>query len=391
MKLIELHIIQSFPVSCLNRDEVGSPKTAIFGGIPRARISSQCLKRAIRLCARELQPDMFAAERTKLFIAPLAQRLRDRKIDEDRALELSRAVGKHLATLDEKAAKKGVEKVKTLMFLSPAELDEIAEKLAADDGGDISKQVTAACKKAALKDGADVAIFGRMVASDHSLTVEAAGMFAHALTTHRAENDIDFFSAVDDRRDDRRAEDRTLSEEEEAGAGMIGTLEFASGAFYRYAALNLDLLFYQANDNGQLPANLQCLADADKQAERRKLVETFVRATVMAVPNARKNSMNANTLPAYVLGVVKDSGQPIQLVNAFEAGVRAKNGLIEPSVAAELLHLHRMKTIFNVEHALEIATGIHKPEANGAGLTKEMVPKHVDLNTFCAEISKHVE
>ena len=33
MRLIELHILQSFPVSCLNRAEVGSPKTAIFGAI----------------------------------------------------------------------------------------------------------------------------------------------------------------------------------------------------------------------------------------------------------------------------------------------------------------------------------------------------------------------
>ena len=48
MKLIELHILQSFPVSCLNRDDVGAPKTAVFGGVNRARISSQCLKRAIR-------------------------------------------------------------------------------------------------------------------------------------------------------------------------------------------------------------------------------------------------------------------------------------------------------------------------------------------------------
>ena len=32
MKLIELHILQSFPVSCLNRDDVGAPKTATFDG-----------------------------------------------------------------------------------------------------------------------------------------------------------------------------------------------------------------------------------------------------------------------------------------------------------------------------------------------------------------------
>ncbi len=68
MKLIELHILQSFPVSCLNRDDVGAPKTAIFGGVTRARISSQCLKRAIREHAKELCPELFAGERSSLIV-----------------------------------------------------------------------------------------------------------------------------------------------------------------------------------------------------------------------------------------------------------------------------------------------------------------------------------
>ena len=73
MKLIELHILQSFPVSCLNRDDVGAPKTATFGGVTRARISSQCLKRAIRLNAKELCPELFAGERSKLIVQPIAE------------------------------------------------------------------------------------------------------------------------------------------------------------------------------------------------------------------------------------------------------------------------------------------------------------------------------
>lgn len=388
MKIIELHILQSFPVSCLNRDEVGSPKSAIFGGVPRARISSQCLKRAIRQTARELQPDLFRSDRTKLLIEPLAARLRAREVDEDRSLALARDVGKHLAKIDEKAKKKGVEKVKTLMFLSPAEIDGIADKLATADGTpNTAKLVAQACKDVSLKDAADIAIFGRMVASDHTLTVEGAGMFGHALTTHRAENELDFFSAVDDRRE----EDPTLSEEEEAGAGMIGTLEFAGGVFYRYAALNLDLLFYGKDRNGQPNANLRCLgSDDDKQVERRKLISTFISATVMAVPGARKNSMNANTLPAYVLGIVKDKGQPIQLVNAFENAVRCRNGLIQPSVKAELLHLHEMKGIFKLESALELATGTHEA-VEDKELKEAMIPERIDLSAFCKRILAHVD
>ena len=59
MKHLELHVIQSVPVACLNRDDLNSPKTAIFGGVQRARVSSQSWKRAIREMAKEMQPDSF--------------------------------------------------------------------------------------------------------------------------------------------------------------------------------------------------------------------------------------------------------------------------------------------------------------------------------------------
>ena len=51
---IEFHILQSFPVTCLNRDDVGAPKSAIVGGVPRARVSSQCWKRQVRLSLHDL-------------------------------------------------------------------------------------------------------------------------------------------------------------------------------------------------------------------------------------------------------------------------------------------------------------------------------------------------
>src|SRR3954447_1663368 len=121
MKLIELHILQSFPVSCLNRDDVGAPKSAIFGGANRARVSSQCLKRAIRELAQELSPAVFAGKRSRLIIEPLAQRLQAHGVTEPKATEVAKLVGDYLATLDEAAEKKGQLKVKTLMFLSPSE------------------------------------------------------------------------------------------------------------------------------------------------------------------------------------------------------------------------------------------------------------------------------
>jgi CRISPR system Cascade subunit CasC len=354
MKLIELHILQSFPVSCLNRDDVGAPKTATFGGATRARLSSQCLKRAIRELAQDLSPKLFAGNRSRLIITPLADAMKTYGVADPKATDVAKQVGDYLATADEAAAKKGELKVKTLMFLSPAEMQALAQALADivkkdPNSKDLEKAVAKACKSAALKDAADIAIFGRMVASDHSLTLEGAGLFSHALSTHRADNDIDFFSAVDD-----------LQKAEEAGAGMTGTVEFTSATYYRYAALNLDLLADSAH-LGTLPL-----------AERKEVVETFLRAAILAVPGARKNSMNSNTLPCYVLGVVKDKGQPLQLINAFEKPVVPKNGIADASIAALKAHHEQLKKTWGIKPVLE-----------------KSIPD-IDLDTFCKELVAHV-
>jgi CRISPR system Cascade subunit CasC len=240
------------------------------------------------------------------------------------------------------------------MFLSPAEVEAVAKELAAivkkdPKAKDLEKAVAKACKSAALKDAADIAIFGRMVASDHSLTLEGAGLFSHALSTHHADNDIDFFSAVDG-----------LQPLEESGAGMTGTLEFTSATYYRYVGLNLGLLADAAH-LGTLTA-----------ANRKEVVKTFVRAAVLAVPGARKNSMNAHTLPSYVLGLVKDTGQPLQLVNAFEKPVASKNGIAEASITALKAHHEQLKKTWSIKPVVEKA-----------------IPD-TDLDTFCTEILAHV-
>jgi CRISPR system Cascade subunit CasC len=130
MKLLELHILQSFPVSCLNRDDVGAPKSAVFGGVTRARISSQCLKRAIREYAQELCPTPFQGERSRLIVRPLRDAIVEQGIDESRAESAAKEVADYLASVDKEAEKKGTLRVKTLIFLSPSERRAIAEALA---------------------------------------------------------------------------------------------------------------------------------------------------------------------------------------------------------------------------------------------------------------------
>lgn len=408
MKLIELHILQSFPVSCLNRDDLGAPKTAVFGGVTRARISSQCLKRAIRKQAAALQPDLLKSVRTRLFVDRFLPALDDCGEPSESAAKLARVTGHYLGKLDPSDS----SSVKTLLFLSPLEFKRLAkvvfsldakqkqalcealdrispDELAKADsesgeqdenadeetpkqkkrdasqtapltGKQFTKLVSKILKspirkewkddKSLPKDAADVAVFGRMVANDPSLNVEGAAMFSHALSTHKADNDLDFFSAVDDDK----------PREEDAGAGMIGTLEFTSAVYYRYAALNLDLLA----DKDHLSAL--------KPEERRAVVDAFIRATLLAVPGARKNSMNSHTLPGFVLGLYKDRGQPVQLVNAFEKPIWSGSGLLDASIEALKAHHESLKKTWNLQPTLEVA-----------------IPD-VDLNTFCQRLTAHV-
>jgi len=361
MKHMELHIIQSVPVACLNRDDLNSPKTAVFGGVQRARVSSQSWKRAIREMAKEMDNSNFKGNRSRRMVFELVRRLEKKDVSKDIAVIIAEQVASIVETLDSKTDADGFKKIKTLMFFSDAEYDAIinavkddikkcAEKImsssksvetskeasnkiddekkkgeAAKELEKLEKQlekeqkefrkafgdksIREAIQSAQLKDAADIALFGRMVANDHSLTVEASAMFSHALSTHKADNEIDFFAAVDD-----------LQTKEESGAGMTSTLEFNSATYYRFAALNLDMLADEEH-LGSMTID-----------ERKTVVCTFVEATIKAIPGARKTTMNGSTLPVYVLGVVREKGHPVQLVNAFENPVRPSQGYSIKSV-----------------------------------------------------------
>lgn len=313
MKLIELHILQSFPVSCLNRDDLGSPKTAVFGGTTRARISSQCLKRAARVYAREnSQSGRFRGIRSRFVLEEFAQALKTAGLAEEKISETALELAEVFSTLEEK--KKNAGDVTTAIFVSPDEVKEIAELIAAGE------PPAKAAVKAKRLDAADIALFGRMIASSAALTLEGAAMFSHALSTHASVAEVDFFAAVDDKGSSR------------SGVSMIGTLEFGSATYYRYCGINLDLLA-QKSHLGFLTRD-----------ERAEVLEDFLKAVLLSVPGGRRHSMNAATLPHAVLGVVKNSGHPLQLVNAFENPVAHKAGATGgyANISAEKLKAHHM-------------------------------------------------
>lgn len=373
MNLIELHILQSFPVTCLNRDDLGAPKSARFGGVDRARVSSQCWKRAVREFAHEANPALFGASRSKILGPAIEKAALDLGADAQTAAAVKSIVLDALGK-DEKRQ----DMVKTLFFFSPESLQNVVRPLVVDGerklppevvagllSGD-EKQIKKAKKEAekltkdlvkafgdAVSDAADIALFGRMVADDASQTVEGAALFSHALSTHAVRSELDFFSAVDDEKKDA----------DDAGAGQIGTIEYSSACYYRYVGINLDLL------------KKSKLFD---QAQLKAVLENFIRAAILANPAARKNSMFGQGLPSYVLAV-KRSGQPLSLANAFEKPVEAKrgSGYVVPSIAALKKEWTDLKAAFGIDGGVECE--IEKGKEGTASLTDVLAALLADI------------
>jgi CRISPR system Cascade subunit CasC len=334
MKL-ELHILQNFAPSNLNRDDTGSPKHCEFGGARRARISSQAIKRAIR---REFQtmsllpPDRLAV-RSKRFVDEIAQTV-VRTFNRPET-EARQAVQAALATLDI-LLDGGGEKTQYLLFLGREEVDQIADfthrhwdqLLAAEKRGkkEAKSDEAKALGKALLErlDGgkaADLALFGRMLADLPERNIDAASQVAHAISTHRVATQFDYYTAVDD-----------LKPEDTAGADMIGTIEFNSACYYRYSNIDLEPLI----------RNLQ--GDRELAAET---VRAFLVASRDAIPTGKQNTFAAHNPPVLLFAVLRDRGA-WSLANAFAQPVRIREGedLIGESVAALDRHWGELVDIY---------------------------------------------
>ena len=305
---IEYHILQNFPVSCLNRDDVGSPKTASVGGVTRARVSSQCWKRAVRIAMRDLGVKL--GIRTKHVADLIQEKCVEKGCEAESAKKVSEKIAEQI-TKD------------TLHFISESEVDALAEyakeviKKAVDlndrqQNNEFEREIKTRHKnyfKPAI-DGIDIALFGRMVAQAAGLNIEAACSFSHAISTHKVSNEVDFFTALDD----YKPEERT-----DAGSSHLGTLEFNSATYYRYVSLDL----------GQLAQTLQ----TQDRTIINQAVENFTKALYVAVPSARQSTMAGNNFWDYAVVYVR-KGQRLQA--SFEEPVRADyqrgGGYLQPSI-----------------------------------------------------------
>ena len=329
---VNFHILMSHSPSCLNRDDMGMQKTAIFGGTRRVRISSQSLKRAIRTSAYYKKQFGEPSERTKQltllrdkYRALLGEKFSQDIIDtvlmevagvtaiDDLKEEVKKGKNNEADKLKITGTESGAvaawsvyELEKYCRFYEQLKEEQSDEKVFQNAWKKETKKDSFKKFNDAFQNSVDIALSGRMATSGIMTSVDAALAVAHVITTHTVDGDLDWFTAVDD----------LTQEAGETGSAHLDTQEFSAGVFYRYASLNLT----------QLQENLG-------EVSREKALEIAAHtlhllATV--IPDAKRNSTAADNPASFVCVALSD--QPISLANAFEEPVKSKNGFLKPSI-----------------------------------------------------------
>ncbi|MGL5336086.1 MAG: type I-E CRISPR-associated protein Cas7/Cse4/CasC [Enterovibrio sp.] len=300
---IEFHILQSFPVTCLNRDDVGAPKTAMVGGVTRARVSSQCWKRQVRMALQQFGAKL--GVRTKKVKELIAEACVAEGADPDKAQAVAAKIADYLAS-------------DTLLFISHAEARAFANYAKEHNFDEtkvtekaLAKDLPKVAKKALHPaiDALDIALFGRMVAKAAEMNVEAAASFSHAISTHKVANEVEFFTALDD-------------QQTEQGSAHMGSLEFNAATYYRYISLDL----------GQLAQTLGTDDDPASAEQIKQAIAAFTKALFVAIPSARQTTQSGAS-PWEFAHVLVRKGQRLQV--PFEEPIKAKTeGFLAPSIRA---------------------------------------------------------
>lgn len=333
-RFLQIHTLHSYTATLLNRDDSGLAKRLPYGGVLRTRVSSQCLKRHWRKADDDPHAlgkllggqDSFRSRElvTKLIFDPLRR-------------EYPEAVLQTLEPEFQKSvygdkADKGKASRQTLLFGAPEIrwLAEQAEELAkgATNAAEAKKAVEAWAKdfkanikvlrdNTSLPGGLAAALFGRMVTSDPAANIEAPIHVAHAFTVHAAETESDYFTAVDDLKED----------EDDSGADTIQETELTSGLFYGYVVIDLPGLIANCGGNRELAANV---------------VHNLVYLIAEVSPGAKLGSTAPYDRASFLLLEAGDR-QPRSLAGAFRKPVEAD---LEQAVNALADHLNRLDEVY---------------------------------------------
>ena len=335
--LIEIHILKNYPPVNLNRDENGAPKSCLFGGVMRGRISSQCLKRSWRTS------DLFRSVgsvgvRTMKLPELVYNELINLGVEESFAA----AAKKKLTGIGNKDGKTNDDgKTNQIAFYSKEEISRVATAIKdiIDQDGDIKtfekrnpakdfKPLVENAKLAPIS--ADIALFGRMVTSDYFLNVDASMQVAHAISTHAINQESDFYVAMDD----------LLKSDEEAGADMLGDIDYNSCCYYEYASIDIDALLQNLRNS------------PDKEALVKAVVPALLKAMAFTNPSGKQNTFAGQTLPAMVMVECKEDKIPLSYANAFEEPVPTwgKNPkIVETSIHRLASYVDSMDKAYGLE------------------------------------------
>ncbi|WP_066781643.1 type I-E CRISPR-associated protein Cas7/Cse4/CasC [Eggerthellaceae bacterium PR-HUZ602407-17] len=334
---LDIHAIQTVPPANINRDDTGSPKTAQFGGVTRARVSSQCWKHAMR----KSFPEDKLGVRTKRALDLFYEHLGD--LDENRKYELlflleSLGFAVKISASDDKGESEKIIIDSVFMWCSnnikafinfylkeKEQITPLAEKYHQEIKEELAnpnsnkkrwRKLSKKEKKLQLKlsqdlatklkdnNSLDINLFGRMLAGNEDLMTDASAQVAHAISTHAIEDEFDFFTAVDE---------KTI--EGQTGAGMIGTIEYNSSTLYRYANIGLHNLHSQLHNKKDVIDSAQL----------------FVDAFVKSMPTGKINSFAHQTLPQAIIVSLRDD-RPVNMITAFEKPIKSENGYAAPSI-----------------------------------------------------------
>lgn len=315
---LDIHAIQVLPPSNVNRDDTGSPKTARYGGVVRARVSSQSWKKVMRDYFCENGQNFQMGIRTNKILNHIIKKILDNGYcDKDEARE------KAIRVLENAGYKYNSQddKLEALYFFSNSQIEKLAEattiekflqKVSGTAQKKMYKELASFLKEEVLE--IDIALFGRMLANNPELNEDASSQVAHAISTHEVQTEYDYFTAGDD-----------LADKDNAGAAMIETNEFNSSTLYRYANVAVHEFLKQMHGDKDLTA---------------RALRLYIEAFANSMPTGKSNSYANQTLPQALLIELR-ADRPISLVSAYENPVKAKNGYTEESVKRLFVEANR--------------------------------------------------
>lgn len=313
---LNIHAIQMVAPSNMNRDDAGSPKSVIINGTRRMRISSQSWKKAIRDYVDSVHTDDKYGFRTKDFRTAIEDRIHAKNPNIIITDDFKGIDGIVCDVLDENNIGKKKKDSKTgkktclseaSFFIGNKVLNEVADLIISkynEINGNNDNQVLTNIDvkiKDALKSSNDhaydIALFGRMLASDADKNIEAACQFAHAVGVSEMKTEFDFYTATDD----------NASNINKKNSDMMGTSEFVNGVLYRYANINFNQLSYNlGNDTSRM----------------KECIETFIHAFIEAIPSGKQNSEPNHILPSTIIITI---GSQRQYTDAFQVAITGKD------------------------------------------------------------------